>query len=62
MQKGERLIVTKSGWIRRVKAEVSFTGRRKYEKEGKSLAKLKSTIMRVVGQRDSEAGDLDKES
>ncbi len=29
----------------------------KYEKEGKSFAKLKSTI---EGQRDSEAGDVDK--
>ncbi len=29
------------------------------EKEGKSFAKLKFTIM-VVGQRDSEAGQIDK--
>ncbi len=34
-------------------------GRRKYEKEGKSFAKLKSTIM-IVGHRDSEAGEVDK--
>ncbi len=31
----------------------------KYEKEGKSFAKLKSTIV-VVGQRDSEAGEVDE--
>ncbi len=40
------------------KQEVS-KGRRKYEKEGKSFAKLKSTIV-VVDQRDSEAGEVDK--
>ncbi len=34
-------------------------GRRKYEIEGKIFAKLKSTIV-VVGQRDSEAGEVDE--
>ena len=31
----------------------------KYEKEGNSFAKLKSTIM-IIGQRDSEAGEVEK--
>ncbi len=35
-------------------------GRWKYKNEGVSFAKLKSTIM-VVGQRESDAGDVDKE-
>ncbi len=30
-----------------------------YEKEGQSLAKLKSTIM-IVGQKDSEARDVER--
>ncbi len=33
-------------------------GRQKYEKEGKSFTKLKSTI--TIVERDSEAGELGK--
>ncbi len=56
-QKGKRSIATKKQVESMSKGWVSL--KKEGEKEGKSFAKLKFTIM-VVRQRDSEAGQVDK--
>ncbi len=57
--RSERLIGTKKRveLNRQVELRKFQKEKQNYEKEGKSLAKPKSTIK---GQRDSEAGDVDK--